>query len=234
MANEKLTKIQEEFMVIFWKHGSLSINNIIKLNRNLSLSVNTIRKTITLLVKKGFLEEDISNTFEFATYVATITYEEYLLCELENFMNIGTYTTTDIVKALISGDDETYRFNINDDELIEIHNLLADRIRAYFEEDIEEDDTFEDYFEEELEEDLFYAKDELDAEIDEFLYNFETSLNNLFLDDKFYNYVLELQSTISELKMSLAGAKRDIEDLEKKFSKNTKFVSDVIRYIEKK
>lgn len=229
MEKEKLTKIQEEIMCIFWRsEEDLNINDIIKLNKNLSLSLNVIRKTITLLIKKGFLEEFRDGSDNYITYITTISYSEYILLGLEELINTSLYSSVDIVKALTSGETETYKFNIDDDELVEVYNLISSRLKEHFEEEYFKEEYFkeEDFKEEE------YTKKELEADIDKFLSNLEISLNDLFLDDEFYAYVLELQTTVNELKINLVEINKYVDNLEKRFLENTKFISNVINYID--
>ncbi len=215
---EKLTKIQEEIMCIFWgTEEALNINEVINLNKNLGLSVHVIRSSLKELVKNGFLEEFREDRNKAVTYVVTITYAEYIMSELDDCINIGSYNTIDVVKALIS--NETYRFNIDGNELVEIYNLISNRIKEYFEYDEEQA--------------LDYEEEYTEVGIDEFLSNLEISLNDLFFDKEFIKYVLELQNTANELKINLIEMKEEINDLEARFSKSTRFISKIVNCIEK-
>lgn len=85
--NIKLTKAEEEVMILIWEHGPSTVSNLIDKMEDPKPAQTTVSSFVRILEKKGFVNhKSYGRTFE---YYPIITREEYSKFSLKNL--VGSY-----------------------------------------------------------------------------------------------------------------------------------------------
>lgn len=82
---EKLTKKEEELMVLFWEHGALFVRELVELSPEPKPHFNTLSTVVRGLEVKGYLtHKSFGNTHQ---YYAAVAKEEFKKMSLKNVVS---------------------------------------------------------------------------------------------------------------------------------------------------